>query len=71
MQDLKFWQWCSFKSSSGLWNHIVLKYDTNISEDLAASMIRVKSEVEAAKSSKTLVSFHNATQCHNPEDLNL
>jgi hypothetical protein len=25
----------------------------------------------AATSSKTLVTYSNATQCHNPEDLNL
>jgi hypothetical protein len=39
---------------------------TNISEDLAAFFTL---KMEAARSSKTLVSYHNTTQHHNPEEL--
>jgi hypothetical protein len=39
------------------------------SEDLAASIFRVK--MEAARSYKMLVSYHNTKQCHNLEDLDL
>jgi len=47
----------------------VLWYNTTISEYLAASTFTLK--MEAAKSSKTLVSYHGATWHHNPEDLDL
>jgi len=37
-----------------------------VSEDRAASILR-----ETARSFQMLVSYHNSTWCHNPEDLNL
>jgi hypothetical protein len=42
---------------------VVLWYDTNISLVHAASIFR-----EAAWTSE-IVSYHNITQCHNPEEL--
>jgi hypothetical protein len=47
--------------SSGLWHYVMLS-DTNVSEDHAASIFRVKLEV---------VSYHNTTWIHNPEDFDL
>jgi hypothetical protein len=47
-----------------------MQKDTSVSEDLAASIFRVKMEV--ARSSKTTVFYlHNTTWHHNLEDLNL
>jgi hypothetical protein len=58
ISDFWFPQWWRFKSrSSGLWCLAVLKSVTSVSEDHAASIFRV--------------SYHNTTQCHNPEDLDL
>jgi hypothetical protein len=39
----------------------VVLQDTNVSEDLAASIFK------AARSSKTSVSYYSTTQHHNPE----
>jgi hypothetical protein len=46
----------------------------NISEDLAASIIRaiiITLKMEAARSSETLVNFYQTTWRHNPEDSHL
>jgi len=61
--DLGFSWWWRFKSwSSGL-HHVMMQYDTSISEGNAASL-----KMEAALPSKTFVSYHSTTQCHKPED---
>jgi hypothetical protein len=43
----------------------VIWWDTDVSEDLAASIFRVK--IEAA----TMVSYHITACCHKPEDHNM
>jgi hypothetical protein len=43
---------------------------TNVSEDLAASIIRVMM-MEAARSSETLAHFYQTTRRYNPEDSHL
>jgi hypothetical protein len=49
---------------------------TNVSEVLAASIIRAMSMsialmMEAATTSETLVNFYQTTRCYNPEDSHL
>jgi hypothetical protein len=58
MPDLKFSQRWKFNSmSSELWRRVVLRYDTNVSEDHTASIVKVK--MEAAWSSD--LCYSNAT----------
>jgi hypothetical protein len=45
--------------------------NTIVSEDLGASIFRVKFTSGRKRSSETLVSYHITTQRHNPEDSNL
>jgi hypothetical protein len=47
----------------------MLYLDTNILEHYATFILTLK--MEAASSSATLVSYHNTTLHHNPEDFNL
>jgi hypothetical protein len=44
---LRFSRWWRFKSRfSGLWRPVVLRWDTNVSEDLTASIFRVNTGME-------------------------
>jgi hypothetical protein len=51
---------------------VVWKKFTNVSEDLAATIIRVLiALMEAARTSETLVNFYQTTWHYNPEDSHL
>jgi hypothetical protein len=47
--------------SSGLWRRVVLRYDTNVSEDLAASILMVKYSA----------SYRNTTRLQIPDDIGM
>jgi hypothetical protein len=49
----------SFSRSSGLWRHVTLWWYTKISEVHAAPISIVTLKMEAARSSETLVFYHN------------
>jgi len=51
MRHLWFSRWWRFKSSFGLWHHVVMWQGIKLSEDFAASISKVK--MEAAWSSLT------------------
>jgi hypothetical protein len=56
----------SLKSrSSELWRRVVLWQDANVSEVHAAL------KMEPALNSETLLSYHNTTRRHNPEEIDL
>jgi hypothetical protein len=49
----------------------VVWYFTNVSEVLAASIIKAMMMMEALSTSKTLVNFYQTTRCNNPENSHL
>jgi len=57
------WQWWFKPKSFGLSCHVVLWYDTNISEGLAASIFTVKFMIPGSGPRYR----HNTRGCHNPK----
>jgi len=52
------WQWCIKLLSSGLWRHVVLWYDTNVSEVHAASIFTLKMESSLDLSNVGIIPQH-------------
>jgi hypothetical protein len=71
VKTVTLWRWLS----SGLLHHVVWQKFTNVSEVLAASIIRAMSGIvlmmEAASTSEMSTNFNQTTWHNNPEDSHL